>query len=398
MRPFLFSREAADEAQFFLQEVGLEASSGDPMAKYRGGQLSISGGIATVDISGALVNDTSLFGQFIASVFGGTLTPELNANLETVKKDDSIRGVFLEINSPGGEVAGTERAAQLVREIAAIKPVIAHVSGLAASGAYWIASAATKIVADGKTVQVGSIGTVAVVKDSTERDTRAGIKTIQVVSSQSPKKRPDFNTEAGIAILQEWVDALAAVFVEAVAVNRGVAESKVLAEFGQGDILLAEKALGVGMIDAIGSQEIAMSTLRGLTRSEKFGAHAAANSTERNPTMEQPTIDVAAERAAAVKADRERMAAIKALGEAKGRESLAEHLALNTNMSVEEARGVLAASPIAGAVVSPLTAAMSLIPNPDVKPGDFAAGTNQTDVDAEVKRILAVSGELKEVK
>ncbi|MCC3862680.1 S49 family peptidase, partial [Emcibacteraceae bacterium Y4] len=90
------------------------------------------------------------------------------------------------------------------------KPVIAYASGDAASGAYWIAAAADEIVVS-KTSALGSIGVVGVYQGGKDTDT------VEVVSSQSPFKRLDPGSDEGRARLQKRIDAMAGVFVDAVA-------------------------------------------------------------------------------------------------------------------------------------------------------------------------------------
>ena len=75
------------------------------------------------------------------------------------------------------------------------------------------------------------------------------------MSSQSPYKASDPKTEDGASRLQARVDALAGVFVQAVAANRDVPAATVLADFGQGDVLIGQAAIDAGMADGLGSFE-----------------------------------------------------------------------------------------------------------------------------------------------
>ena len=126
--------------------------------------------------------------------------------------------------------------------------------GLAASGAYWLASAAGKIVAD-ETAQLGSIGVLATVIDDRAAEEKHGVKRYEIVSSQSPLKRTDPGTDEGRAQLQQMVDAMASVFIAKVAKFRGTSEAKVASDFGRGAVLPAHDAVSVGMADALGSLE-----------------------------------------------------------------------------------------------------------------------------------------------
>lgn len=251
-------------------------------------------------------------------------------------------------------------------------------------------------MAAGKTVSVGSIGVVAVMKDGTERDAKAGIRTYQIVSSQSPKKRPDMGSDEGKAQIQEYVDSLAQVFIDTVAANRSVEPETVQSKFGQGDILPASRALPLGMIDQIGTEAEAIALLKDLARSTSTGPSAKTRKgdsmTDPNAEGSQPTVNEAAIRTQAIQAERGRIAAILLHEEAKGRDSLARHLALETDLTVEQASGILKNTPKAGEANNPLAVAMMGVKNPDVKP---AAGDSdqQAEMDAEVRKILALTGQ-----
>jgi ClpP class serine protease len=88
-----------------------------------------------------------------------------------------------------------------------------------------------------------------------------GIEEIEIVSTSSPKKRPEPTKEDGRAQIQVWADDLAHIFIRNVAEFRGVDSTKVMSDFGQGDIMIASKALSVGMIDELGTFEALIKSL-----------------------------------------------------------------------------------------------------------------------------------------
>jgi ClpP class serine protease len=145
-------------------------------------------------------------------------------------------------------VNGVSEFAQMVRAGTRVKPVTAYVGGMAASGGYWIASAASSIlVAD--TAVLGSIGVVVgmyVEDDETY---------VEIVSTQSPGKRPNVRTTEGRAQIQSDVDALANVFINTVARNRSVMAERVLSDFGRGGVLIGQAAVDAGMADGVSTLE-----------------------------------------------------------------------------------------------------------------------------------------------
>lgn len=386
---YLFSRAAIDQVEAaagqFQPQAASEAS--DETARFRGGGLQVINGIGTIDLSGAMVYDNTLFGRFITTIFGGTRTPELHASLKQAAADYSIRGVVLKINSPGGEVAGTEEAARLVAELARQKPVVALVESHAASAAFWVAAQASKIVVVGKTAAVGSIGTAAVLRDTTERDAKAGVKLYQFVSSQSPRKRPDVSSDDGRAQIQQYVDALAQVFIDSVAAARGVSSEHVAQNFGQGDMLLAGQALAAGMIDQIGTEQTALELIQQMLAAKQFGAGSATNVHSEGVPMSQQPQETAAVRAEAIQLERARVAAITQHPEAAGRTELANYLAFESDMPADQAVALLAKAPKAiAATAGVFELAMGQVANPNVGAG---ASVEDQDSSTLIARMVA---------
>ena len=149
---------------------------------YRGGALpqpdssnpllSVEDGIATISIEGPILRKPGLFARVI---MGATDSEEIGVAVREAGQRDDIKAVFLNIDSPGGTVAGTPELAAAVASLDAQKPVYAFSSGLMASAAYWIASQARAIYAT-PSAKVGSIGVVQAVIDESAALDKAGIK------------------------------------------------------------------------------------------------------------------------------------------------------------------------------------------------------------------------------
>jgi len=207
-------------------------------------------GIAVVPVIGPVFRYANMFTE----ISGATSTAVLSTDFQEALANPNVKGILLEVDSPGGEAYGIQELAGMIRAARKIKPVIAYVSGIGASAAYWLASAASEVVLS-PTSMVGSIGTVMAYRDTSERDAREGVKTIEVVSSQSPRKRPDLGTDEGRGQIQSVVDQITAVFVADVASNRGVGKRTVLNDFGGGGVLVGQSAVEAGMADRIGTFE-----------------------------------------------------------------------------------------------------------------------------------------------
>lgn len=209
-------------------------------------RAGIRDGVAVVPVIGPITRRASLFSDVSGLTSVDSIAKDFNAALS----DPHINGILLDIDSPGGEVTGINELAAMFAEGQKIKPVVAYVGGTGASAAYWLASGAQEIVID-DTARLGSIGVVMAVPNPSAR--RAS--DLEFVSSQSPYKRVSPTTEAGKQKLQAHVDALAKVFIDAVARNRGVTAEQVESDFGRGGLLVGQAAVNAGLADRLGSFE-----------------------------------------------------------------------------------------------------------------------------------------------
>lgn len=216
----------------------------------REGGYHVRDGIAIVGVSGPIFRYANLMTDFSGASSLSKISKAFNAALI----DRDVNGIILNIDSPGGQADGIAEFADMVRAGVSIKPVHAYIGGMGASAAYWIASAAQSVTI-AKTGMAGSIGVVATIRDTKERDEKEGVKTLKFVSSTSPNKQLDPNTDEGAAEVQAIVDRLATEFVNAVADFRGVEPETVLQDFGQGGVMIGQDAVSAGLADAVGSFE-----------------------------------------------------------------------------------------------------------------------------------------------
>jgi signal peptide peptidase SppA len=263
-------------------------------------------GVATLDAIGPLFKRANL----MTAISGATSYEILRGDLQAAIDDPQVHAILLNIDSPGGEASGAGELAQAVADARGQKPIVAYVGGVGASAAYWIASAADKIVVD-PSARLGSIGVqVAFV----EREARAGEKKYRFVSSQSPLKNPDPGTEEFNAEVQGTIDAMAQVFVEAVARNRGVATETVLKDFGKGGTFVGQMAIEAGLADSIGTFEGVLAELSAGGR-KKVHPHkgVSANMDDETITAAQRDAAVAAAATTAVTEERARVAGLRNL-------------------------------------------------------------------------------------
>ncbi len=126
---------------------------------------------------------------------------------------------------------------------------------MGASALYWIISGASEISIS-PTSSVGSIGVVSTYHKDGDKD-----DTIEFVSSVSPRKRLDPETDEGRAEVMEAIDKIAEVFVADVAAGRNTSPEDVVQNFGQGGMLVGQQALDAGMVDKVCTFEELMARL-----------------------------------------------------------------------------------------------------------------------------------------
>ena len=119
--------------------------------------------IAIIEIHGVIAKRMNLFSQ----ISGGVSTQLVGNNITQALNDSEIKGILLDIDSPGGSVEGTQELSEIIFNGRKKKPILAFSDGMIASAAYWIASAAHEIYISSDTVTIGSIGVVATHIDKT---------------------------------------------------------------------------------------------------------------------------------------------------------------------------------------------------------------------------------------
>jgi protease-4 len=206
--------------------------------------------IALVYAEGTIVNGESKTG----SVGGDTLVKQLRK----IRSDKDTKAVVLRINSPGGSATASELILRELQLISKEKPVIVSMGNIAASGGYWIATAADKIFAQKATI-TGSIGVFGLLFnfDKIAKDNGLSwdvVKTgryADINSSYRPKSQEE------IQIYQKSVDRIYDLFIQKVAKSRKLSEEQVRA-IAQGRVWSGEEAKKIGLVDEIGGIKAAM--------------------------------------------------------------------------------------------------------------------------------------------
>lgn len=221
--------------------------------------MEIQNGVAVIELDGVLAKKMNLF----MDISGGTSTQIIGNQIRAALADDDVTAIVLNIDSPGGTVDGTAELADLIFQSRGDKPIVAFVDGLMASAAFWIGSAADRILISGDTAMVGSVGVIATHVDQSRFNEMKGVKVTHIVSGKfkavgSPHMPLNEN---GLKTIQDEVNAIMSVFVAKVAEFRGVSEEAIRETLGEAQILMGQQALAAGVVDGVSTLDRLISEL-----------------------------------------------------------------------------------------------------------------------------------------
>ncbi len=206
-------------------------------------------GVANIPIFGVIAKRAGMVGSI--SQPRGTSVEQIQNDFLAALEDPKVNSILLNIDSPGGSVAGILELSDLIYQARGQKPVVAFANGQMDSAAYWLGSSAEKIFTT-KSSEVGSIGVYTVISDYSILYHNEGIKK-QVIKAGKFKAAGDPSkplTEEEKNLIQEEVNSYYDLFVEAIARNRGLAMDNVL-KVADGRVFIGQKAVDAGLADGI---------------------------------------------------------------------------------------------------------------------------------------------------
>ena len=188
--------------------------------------------------------------------------------LDEYEKDDSVKAVVLRINSPGGAVVPSQEIYDKVLRLKKSKKVIVSMGSVAASGGYYIACAADRVIANPGTI-TGSIGVIAQFSQIEDLLEKIGLKTTVVKTGKykdvgSPVREM---TAVDKSLVQGVIDDIHNQFVEAVLSNRNLSRENI-EDIADARIFTGRQALKAGLVDDLGDMEYAIDIATGLAEIE----------------------------------------------------------------------------------------------------------------------------------
>ncbi|MAG20254.1 signal peptide peptidase SppA [archaeon] len=218
--------------------------------------------IAVIPINGPILTTSS---SFIPT--SEALSSTIIYYIEKADKNPSIKGILLEINSPGGTVIASKEIAEAIKKTK--KPTIALIKEIGTSGAYWVASASDKIIADPLSI-TGSIGVIGSYLEFSGLFEKYGITYQQLISGSQKDIGTPYKplTKEEKALLQQRLDTIHTHFIKEISNNRNIPESRVR-ELATGIFYLGEQAKALNLVDELGNKDLAIEELKKLANLKK---------------------------------------------------------------------------------------------------------------------------------
>lgn len=181
-------------------------------------------------------------------------------NLNKLEKDDTVKGLVIRINSPGGSALTSDKINNRIKEFKKKKPVYISMGGVAASGGYYISANANKIFADKNTI-TGSIGVVSIMPNFSELLEKAGVNNQKISEGKfadlysSDKMTEEKYNKILNSNLKVYDD-----FLNEVSKGRKIEREK-LEKIAEGRIWTGKEAVQLGLVDEIGSMSHTIYTM-----------------------------------------------------------------------------------------------------------------------------------------
>lgn len=224
----------------------------------------VVGGVAVIPVRGVISHRMGI----MQMLFGGTSTQQLTQQIREAASSESVGSIVLNVDSPGGSVAGLFEVMDAIAAVRGSKPIVAVANTLAASAAYGISSQADEIVVT-PSGEVGSVGVIQVHTEFSKMDERVGITSTIIKAGQYKAEGNDIEPLSAEALeyFQQRVDETYTGFTARIAKGRGAKASAVRGEqYGEGRMYGPEEAVRRGMADRAATFEATLSRLAGPQR------------------------------------------------------------------------------------------------------------------------------------
>lgn len=252
-------------AQLKVKKSELKMVNLSALAAQQTDDIEVKDGVVQVIYAEGEITQANI-SPFAAGV--STIGAGLGDRLREAAEDDDVKAVVLRMNSPGGDAFLSEQLWHAVKQLRSKKPVVVSMGDYAASGGYYISSAANRIVAQPNTL-TGSIGIFGLFPNFSELVRKVGVN-VEVVKTNdfadltiSMPYKPLTNEQR--ALIQRHVERGYDIFLSRVAEGRHMTKAQV-DSVGQGRVWLGRKAQMLGLVDKLGGLDVAIKEAASLAK------------------------------------------------------------------------------------------------------------------------------------
>ena len=252
-------------AQLKVKKSELKMVNLSALAAQQTDDIEVKDGVVQVIYAEGEITQANI-SPFAAGV--STIGAGLGDRLREAAEDDDVKAVVLRMNSPGGDAFLSEQLWHAVKQLRSKKPVVVSMGDYAASGGYYISSAANRIVAQPNTL-TGSIGIFGLFPNFSELVQKVGVN-VEVVKTNdfadltiSMPYKPLTNEQR--ALIQRHVERGYDIFLSRVAEGRHMTKAQV-DSVGQGRVWLGRKAQMLGLVDKLGGLDVAIKEAASLAK------------------------------------------------------------------------------------------------------------------------------------
>jgi signal peptide peptidase SppA len=260
--------------------LSLSADSTEREALRARAAPSAPSGVAVLNLSGIIRPGSSLLDLLFGGGSGGLAG--FRSDFRSAVGNDEIKGIVLNIDSPGGSTDLVPETAAEVRDARGSKPIVAIANTMAASAAYWIGAQADEFIVT-PSGEAGSIGVFAMHEDYSAMDETMGVRTTLISAGKYKTEANPFEplSDEAKAAIQGSVDEFYSMFVNDVAKGRDVKASDVRNGFGEGRVLTARAAVDAGMADRVATFEDTVSRVGDARRRARIASESVEDVTNR---------------------------------------------------------------------------------------------------------------------
>ena len=263
-------KDVLDAAQVEDATKNRGVLEGDKEYKYEDDMYEVNGSMATMPVYGKMFPRANM----MTRLSGGTSTRKLGRAIDEVEEREDIEKLMMVFDSPGGSIQGLTNTARKVRNMET--DTLAFAEGLMASAAYFIGSAADRLVASPDSM-VGAIGSVAKIVSRAGKLEDEGYD-VKVIRSAEKKAKPNPSEpidEDSVKEVQKLVNAAHEQFVRQVAINLDLSEETVSNTMADGSVINGSEAEGTNFVDDVATIDEVMDEFEGSVEEESEESSSA---------------------------------------------------------------------------------------------------------------------------